>query len=122
MIFARLSIQYCLNRRNKLIFLEKRPSLPTIQARFPIGRLNGTLIGYQNRALFLKRFQAWYREVLLRQVTDGVVYSSNRDSFVNWDMTLGTKWTAEEYTNSQGTLKPILSQTKLYLRYRVVGP
>ena len=76
----------------------------------------------QNRALFWKRFQAWYREVLLRQVTDGVVYSSNRDSFVNWDMTLGTKWTAEEYTNSQGTLKPILSQTKLYLRYRVVGP
>lgn len=46
-------------------------------------------------------YSAWYREVLLRQVTDGVVYSSNRDSFVNWDTTLGTKWTAEEYTNSQ---------------------
>ena len=49
-------------------------------------------------------YSAWYREVLLRQVTDGVVYSSNRDSFVNWDMTLGTKWTAEEYTNSQGKI------------------
>ena len=41
---------------------------------------------------------------MLRQVTDGVVYSANRDSFVNWDMTLGTKWTAEEYTNSQGQI------------------
>ena len=46
-------------------------------------------------------------------MTDGVVYSSNRDSFVNWDMTLGTKWTAEEYTNSQGTVKSRLSQTKV---------
>ena len=41
---------------------------------------------------------------MLRQVTDGVVYSANRDSFVNWDMTLGTKWTAEEYANSQGKI------------------
>ena len=28
-------------------------------------------------------------------------------------MTLGTKWTAEEYTNSQGTVKPRLSQPKV---------
>ena len=109
LIFAQLSIQYCLNRRNKLIFLEKRLSLPTTQARFLIGPLHCPLIGLPIWALFWKRFQAWYREVLLRQVTDGVVYSSNRDSFVNWDMTLGTKWTAEEYTNSQGTVITSLS-------------
>ena len=51
-------------------------------------------------------------------MTDGVVYSSNRDSFVNWDMTLGTKWTAEEYTNSQGTVKPHLSQTEVGCVFR----
>ena len=105
LIFAQLSIPYCLNRRNKLIFQEKRLSLPTTQARFLIGPLHWPLIGPPIWPEFWKRFQAWYREVLLRQVTDGVVYSSNRDSFVNWDMTLGTKWTAEEYTNSQGTVK-----------------
>ena len=109
LIFAQLSIQYCLNRRNKLIFLEKRLSLLTTQARFLIGPLYWPLIGPPIWAQFWKRFQAWYREVLLRQVTDGVVYSSNRDSFVNWDMTLGTKWTAEEYTNSQGTVITSLS-------------
>lgn len=48
-------------------------------------------------------YSAWYREVLLRKVTEGVVYSNNQESFVNWDNNFGTKWTAEEYTNTQGT-------------------
>ena len=42
---------------------------------------------------------------LLRKVTEGVVYSNNQESFVNWDNNFGTKWTAEEYTNTQGNFK-----------------
>ena len=47
-------------------------------------------------------FLLFRREVLLRKVTEGVVYSNNQESFVNWDNNFGTKWTAEEYTNTQG--------------------
>ena len=49
-------------------------------------------------------YSAWYREVMLRKVTEGVVYSNNQESFVNIDRDMGTKWTAEEYTNTQGKI------------------
>merc|ERR1719284_2327655 len=47
-------------------------------------------------------YAAWYREVLLRSVTDGVVYSCNHEAFVHWgNQMMGARWNAADYTNIQ---------------------
>ena len=47
-------------------------------------------------------YSAWYREVLLRTVTEGVVYSQNHESFVHWNGTnMPNRWNAADYTNIQ---------------------
>ena len=39
-----------------------------------------------------------------------------QESFVNWDMNLGLKWTAEEYTNPQG-ITLLLDESLLMSHY-----
>lgn len=47
-------------------------------------------------------YSAWYREVLLRHVTEGVVYSQNHEAFVHWSPgSVQGRWNAADYTNIQ---------------------
>ena len=47
-------------------------------------------------------YAAWYREVLLRTTSEGVVFSQNHEAFVHWNSAaLPGRWNAADYTNVQ---------------------